>query len=110
MKLLLLLVLAMPLSAHALSRDAQEFIEITKELEPVHCEKRRLRREITLAQAESRSTTELRERFARLNRDPKTAKLEKRLAELEPRLRKSSDPEDLPAVSRQQRENFYRCA
>ena len=109
MKLLLLLVLAMPLSAHALSRDAQEFIEITKELEPVHCEKRRLRREITLAQAESRSTTELRERFARLNRDPKTAKLEKRLAELEPRLRKSSDPEDLPAVSRQQREAFYRC-
>jgi len=108
-KLLLLLVLAMPLSAHALSRDAQEFIEITKELEPVHCEKRRLRREITLAQAESRSTTELRERFARLNRDPKTAKLEKRLAELEPRLRKSSDPEDLPAVSRQQREAFYRC-
>ena len=109
MKLLLLFVFVLPVPAHALSRDAQEFITITKELEPVQCEKRRLRREITLAQAESRSTKELRERFAKLNRDPKTAKLEKRLAELEPRLRKSSDPEDLPAVSRQQREAFYRC-
>ena len=110
MKLLaILLALAAPLPAHALSKDAQEFIEITKELEPVQCEKRRLRREITLAQAENRSTQELRERFAKLNRDPKTARLEKRLAALEPRLRKSSDPQDLPAVSRQQREAFYRC-
>jgi len=108
-RVLLLLALVMPAAAHALSKDAQEFIAITKELEPVQCEKRRLRREITLAQIESRSTKELRERFAKLNRDPKTAKLEKRLAELEPRLRHSSDPEDLPAVSRQQRENFYRC-
>lgn len=110
MKLLALLIaLAAPLPAQALSKDAQEFIEITRKLEPVQCEKRRLRREITLAQAESRSTRELRERFAKLNRDPKTARLEKRLGELEPRLRKSSDPEDLPAVSLQQREAFYRC-
>ena len=109
MKLLLLLVLLMPAAAHALSNDAQEFIAITKELEPVQCEKRRLRREMALAQVENRSTRELRERFAKLNRDPKTARLEKRLAELEPRLRKSSDAEDLPAVSRQQREGFYRC-
>ena len=27
----------------------------------------------------------------------------------EPRVSKSSDPEDLPAISRQQREAFYRC-
>lgn len=104
-----MLALFLTAPAHALSKDAQEFIQITKELEPVQCEKRRLRREITLAQAESRSTKELRDRFSALNRDPKTARLEKRLAELEPRLRKSSDPEDLPAVSRQQRELFYRC-
>jgi hypothetical protein len=107
--LAILIALALPVPAHALSKDAQEFLDINKELEPVQCEKRRLRREITLAQAESRSTKELRERFAKLNRAPKTAKLEKRLAELEPRLRKSSDPEDLAAVSRQQREAFYRC-
>ena len=50
-----------------------------------------------------------RARFAQLNKDPKTARLEKRLAELEPRLRKSSDPEDLQAISLQQREAFYRC-
>ena len=109
MKVLLLVLLLAPPPAYALSKDAQEFLEINKELEPVQCEKRRLRREITLAQAENRSTKELRERFAKLNRDPKTARLEKRLAELEPRLRKSSDPDDLPAVSRQQREAFYRC-
>ena len=29
--------------------------------------------------------------------------------ELEPRLKSSSDPEDLPAISLQQREAFYRC-
>ena len=110
MKLLaIFLALAMPLPVQALSKDAQEFLEITKELEPVHCEKRRLRREITLAQAENRSTKELRDRFSALNRDPKTSRLEKRLAALEPRLRKSSDPQDLPAISRQQREAFYRC-
>jgi len=36
-------------------------------------------------------------------------RLEKRLAELEPRIKKSSDPEDLQAISFQQREAFYRC-
>jgi hypothetical protein len=50
-----------------------------------------------------------RARFAQLNREPKNAKLEKRLAELEPRLRNSTDPDDLPAISLQQREAFYRC-
>ncbi len=84
---------------------------ISKELEPVQCEKRQLRRRIALAEAESRAADAktLRSRFAALNRDPKTARLEKRLAELEPRLTRSSDPEDLPAISRQQRDAFYRC-
>jgi hypothetical protein len=64
--------------AWSLSAEAQEFIAITKQLEPVQCEKRKLRRELALA-------------------------------ELEPRLAKSSDPEDLAAISRQSREAFYRC-
>ncbi len=84
---------------------------IAKELEPVHCQKRQLRRQIALAEAERRDdeAKTLRGRFAALSRDPKTARLEKRLAELEPRLTRSSDPEDLPAISRQQRDAFYRC-
>lgn len=84
---------------------------ISQELEPVQCEKRQLRRKIALAEVERRDAdvTALRERFAALNRDPKTTRLEKRLAQLEPRLARSSDPEDLPAISRQQREAFYRC-
>jgi len=95
--------------AIALSREAQEFIAISKELEPVQCEKRKLRREITLAEVEKKDARELRKRFSALDRDPKTARMEKRLAELEPRLRRSADPEDLPAISRQQVEAFYRC-
>ena len=84
---------------------------ISRALEPLQCEKRRLRRQIALAQAERRGddVEALRRKFAALDADPKTMKLEKRLAELEPRLRRSSDPEDLPAISRQQREAFYRC-
>ncbi len=101
----------MPVAAWALTPDAREFMSITKALEPVQCEKRRLRREIALAEAEGRSADmkALRGRFAALNREPKTAKLERRLAELERRLVRSSDPDDLPAISRQQREAFYRC-
>jgi len=97
------------LRAHALSADAAEFIAITKELEPVQCEKRKLRREIVLAEAEHRSTDELRQRFEKLNRDPRTARLEKRLGALEPRLRASRDAEDLEAISRQSRAAFYAC-
>jgi len=84
---------------------------ISRELEPVQCEKRRLRREIALAEAERRGddVKALRKKFAALDADPNTTKLEKRLAALEPRLRRSSDPDDLPAISRQQREAFYRC-
>jgi hypothetical protein len=95
----------------ALSPAAQEFMAISKELEPVQCEKRQLRRKIALAEAERRDqdVNVLRKRFAALDADPKTARLEKRLAQLEPRLKHSSDPEDLPAISLQQREAFYRC-
>jgi hypothetical protein len=95
----------------ALSPAAQEFMTISQELEPVQCEKRRLRRAIALAEAERRDSdvSAARARFARLDKDPKTSRLEKRLAELEPRIRRSSDPEDLQAISLQQRQAFYRC-
>jgi hypothetical protein len=95
----------------ALSSAAEEFMAISKDLEPVQCEKRRLRRAIALAEAERRDqdVRVLRKKFAALDADPKTAKLEKRLGELEPRLKGSRDPEDLAAISLQQREAFYRC-
>jgi hypothetical protein len=95
----------------ALSPAAQEFMTISKDLEPVQCEKRRLRRQIALAEAERRDpdAKTLRRKFAALDADPKTARLEKRLAELQPRVTRSGDPEDLEAISRQQREAFYRC-
>jgi hypothetical protein len=105
----LIAALSLAAPALALTSEAQEFIAISQELEPVQCEKRRLRREIVLAEIEHRDASDLRKRFAALDRDPKTAKLEKRLAELEPRLSRSSDPEDLPAISRQNTEAFYRC-
>jgi hypothetical protein len=89
------------LMALSLSPEAREFIELTSKLEPVQCEKRKLRREITLSEVEKKDTRELRRRFS--------ARMEKRLAELEPWLSKSPDPEDLPAISRQQVEAFYRC-
>jgi hypothetical protein len=94
-----------------LSSEAREFMSITKELEPVQCQKRQLRRAIALAEVERRAADleALRSRFAALNREPKTAKLERRLAELERRIIRSPDAEDLPAISRQQREAFYRC-
>ena len=93
----------------ALSPDAREFMDITAKLETVQCEKRRLRREITLAEVEKKDASALRKRFAALDRDPKTARLEKRLAVLQPRLAKSSDPEDLPTIDRQRVQAFYRC-
>jgi hypothetical protein len=106
-----LLLIAFSMEVFGLSQAAQEFMAISKELEPVQCEKRRLRREIALAEAERRDAdaAAARARFATLDKDPKTARLEKRLAGLEPRIQKSSDPEDLQAISLQQREAFYRC-
>jgi len=106
---LTLFLIFLPARVHALSGEAKEFMAITRELEPVQCEKRRLRREMALAEIEKRSTRDLRARFSALNRDPETAKREKRLAELGPRVQRSSDPEDLAAISLQQREAFYRC-
>jgi hypothetical protein len=109
MRVLLVFALLLPVPAFALSPRAHEFMAISKELEPVQCEKRRLRRAIALAEIEKADATPLRKRFADLNRDPHTAKLEKRLAQLEPQLQRSSDPQDLSAISLQQREAFYRC-
>ena len=108
-RLLLLAALVFPGTAAALSAPAREFMSINEELEPVQCEKRRLRRQAALAQADGRSMEPIKKRFAELNRDPRTARLEKRLGELEPVIKKSTDPEDLAAISRQQREAFYRC-
>jgi len=107
----LLMCLGISLPVHALSAAAREFMKITAELEPVQCEKRKLRRAIALAEIERRDedVRALRQRFAALDRDAKTARLEKRLAELEPRLERSSDPEDLKAINRQRVEAFYRC-
>jgi Na+/phosphate symporter len=97
--------------SQALSPAAREFMAITKELEPVQCEKRQLRRELARAEIEQRSddVKKLRARFVALDKDKKVVKLEHRLAQLEPQVSRSSDPEDLPAISRQQREAFYRC-
>jgi hypothetical protein len=108
---LLLLGMAFPLQVFGLSQAAQEFMAISRELEPVQCEKRQLRRKMALAEAQRRDADAkaARARFAALNKDAKTTRLEKRLAELEPRLRNSTDPEDLQAISLQQREAFYRC-
>ena len=107
MKRALLVLALIPLHALAASQAAQEFMEITRQLEPVQCQKRQLRRQIVLADAEQRSADarKLREDFARLDRDPKTAKLEKRLAELEKKITK----DDLPEINRQHVEAFYRC-
>lgn len=101
--------------AFALSEAAKEFMKITERLEPVQCEKRQLRRAIALAEAERRDedARRLRQRFAELDRDPQTAKLEQRLAELGARMSNGKggtvDPEDLAALDRQRIEAFYRC-
>jgi hypothetical protein len=103
----LVFLLMLPLPALALSPAAEEFMRITKELEPMQCQKRQLRRQIVLADAEQRAadSRKLREDFAKLDRDPKTSKLEKRLAELQMSINK----DDLPEINRQHVEAFYRC-
>ena len=106
-----MVVWAVAFPALALSKEAKEFMTISDELEPVQCEKRKLRRAIALAEVERRDdeVRRLRARFAELDRDAKNARLERRLAELQPRLERSSDPEDLKAINRQRVEAFYRC-
>ena len=108
---LLLLLLLVPMPALALTPAAEEFMQISSKLEPVQCEKRRLRRKMALAHAEQRAADmeKFRARFAELNRDRDTARLEGRLGELEKRITRAGDPEDLEAISFQQRQSFYRC-
>ena len=108
---LVLAVFVLATPAWALSPEAQEFMAISKQLEPVQCQKRKLRREIALAEAERRDgdARSLRKKFALLNKDAETARLEKRLAQLEPRLAGSKDAEDLEAINRQRVQAFYRC-
>jgi len=101
--------------ALAISPAAQEFLDLSKKLEPVQCEKRKLRRELALAEVErdADKSKALRAKFEALNGDRETARMEKRLAELEPRILdkdgKARRPEDLDAISLQRREAFYRC-
>jgi len=104
---LLLLLAFVPLDAFALSQDAKEFLDIMKALEPVQCQKRQLRRQIVMAEVEKRDedARKLRADFARLDREPKTSKLERRLAELQPRITQ----DDLPEINRRNVEAFYRC-
>jgi hypothetical protein len=110
-RLLLVLALLSPCAAAApawaLSEPAKEFMAIIKEIEPMQCKKRQIRRQIVMADAEQRTADgrKLREEFSKLDRDPKTAKLERRLAELEKRITK----DDLPEINRQHVEAFYRC-
>jgi hypothetical protein len=110
-----LLVLLWPCAALAVTPAAQEFIDISAKLEPVQCEKRQLRRAILLAEVERREADlkKLRARFAEIDADPATARLEKRLAVLEARVLdghgRARNREDLDAISFQQRQAFYRC-
>src|SRR5207253_2164017 len=73
-KRLVFLTLLYSAPAWSLSPAAQEFMAISKQLEPVQCEKRKLRREIALAEIEQRDAKELRARFGKINRDPQTFK------------------------------------
>ena len=115
MRFLGVILIAVAVPGFALTPEAKEFLEISQKLEPMQCEKRQLRRQIALAEIEKRAADvkELRSKFAKLDRDPRTSKLEHRLASLEKRIvgkkGNTRDPEDLQAISFQQREAFYRC-
>ena len=91
-----LLAASVSVSAPALTSEGREFLEIAKQLEPVHCERRKLRREIVIAEVENRlaDAKHLRARFADLDRQPGTVKLEKRLGEL---VRQGAGPVGLTA-------------
>ena len=52
------------LLALSLSPEAREFMDITAKLEPVQCEKRRLRREIALAEVEKKDARQLKSKAA----------------------------------------------
>ncbi len=111
----LLLLLLWPCAALALTPEAQEFLDLSAKLEPAQCEKRKLRRAIVLAEVEGREADlkKMRARFAEINADAETARLEKRLAVLQSRVLDAQgrprNAEDLDAISLQQRQAFYRC-
>ena len=113
--LVLLLGLALVAPAGALSPAGREFLDTSTQLEKVQCDKRKLRREYVIAQAEGDKAkeSEARKRFDALDRDPQTQKLERRLGQLQQRMTdangKFRDPEDLDRISAQQRRAFYDC-
>ena len=73
------------------------------------------RRAIVLAEVERRDADQkaMRARFAEINADPETARLESRLAVLSARVLdgqgRPRNAGDLDAISLQQRQAFYRC-
>jgi hypothetical protein len=101
--------------ARAITPAAEEFMAIVAKLEPVLCEKRKLRREIVIAQTDNdaKRVAELRARYADIERQPQTAKLEQRLGELQKRITGADgrirDPDDFRAITDQQRMAYYRC-
>lgn len=101
--------------ALAVSPAAQEFLEVSKKLESVQCEKMKLRRALAIAEVERDDATAkaLRERFEEINRDKEVTRMERRLAELQPRiLDDAGRPRhagDLDAISAQRRAAYYRC-
>lgn len=113
--LAVLMGLALTVPAGALSPAGREFLDVSKQLEKMQCEKRKLRREYAIAQAEGDKAkeNEAKKRFDSLDRDPQTRKLEQRLALLQQRMTdatgKFRDPEDLDRISAQQRRAFYDC-
>ena len=84
----LLLVLLLPAQALALTPEGKEWLAISAQLEPVQCEKRQLRRQMAMAQVQDQGEEmkKLRARMDALNRNKQTARLERRLAELEKRM------------------------
>lgn len=114
-RLALLLVALAATPARAVTPAAEEFMAIVTKLEPVLCEKRKLRREILIAQTDhdAKRVAELRARYAAIERQPETAKLELRLGELQKRITGADgrirDPDDFRAITDQQRMAYYRC-
>jgi hypothetical protein len=114
-KRLLVLAAFAAAPALAISPEAQEFIELSKKLEPVHCQKRKLTRDIAVAEVErdADKARALRAAFDALARDKQATAMERRLLQLEPRIvdrdGKARRPEDLDAINMQRGEAFYRC-
>jgi hypothetical protein len=114
-RLVFLLVALAATPARAVTPAAEEFMAIVAKLEPVLCEKRKLRRDLLIAQTghDDKRVAELRARYADIERRPETAKLEERLGELQKRITGADgrirDPDDFAAITAQQREAYARC-